>query len=167
VGRDRILALLGIAEEPPETPSTPTAPPPTTPSSRSENHDDRNAGTYARGEHAAARAYVYYTSPQVILGPVPDVEKTAQPAATSYGLRLPLGKNIDNGKQVFWDPVVTTPKKLTNQYVLIVGKSGAGKTQTASSFLWELSKAGVPSIIFDFQGIYLGEPHERRRKKFP
>jgi hypothetical protein len=38
---------------------------------------------------------------------------------------------------------------------LIVGKSGAGKTQTASAFLWELAKAGVPSIIFDFQGEYI------------
>jgi DNA phosphorothioation-dependent restriction protein DptH len=68
---------------------------------------------------------------------------------------MPLGKNIDNGRQVFWDPIVTTPKKLTNEHVLIVGKSRAGKTQTASSFLWELTKAGVPPIIFDFQGEYI------------
>ena len=36
-----------------------------------------------------------------------------------------------------------------------MGKSGAGKTQTTSAFLWELAKAKVPSIIFDFQGEYI------------
>src|SRR5208282_1434903 len=78
-----------------------------------------------------------------------------QASQALYELRLPLGKNTDNGKFIFWDPVTNTPKKLTNQHVLIVGKSGAGKTQTASAFLWELSKTGVPSIIFDFQGEYM------------
>jgi len=68
---------------------------------------------------------------------------------------LPRGKNTDTGKLVYWDPVTSTPKKLTNQHILIVGKSGAGKTQTAGAFLWELTKAGIPSLIFDFQGEYM------------
>jgi len=79
-----------------------------------------------------------------------------KPSVTSKdGLRILLGKNVDNNKTIFWDPFTTVPKKLTNQHILIVGKSGAGKTQTASSFLWELARAGVPSIIFDFQGEYI------------
>jgi DNA helicase HerA-like ATPase len=81
--------------------------------------------------------------------------QSTAPVAEPYHLRLFIGKNTDNGKQIYWDPISVLPKKLTNQHVLIVGKSGAGKTQTASAFLWELSKAGVPSIIFDFQGEYI------------
>ena len=48
--------------------------------------------------------------------------KTAEPVSLTnmakvqigtgaYELRLPIGKNIDNGKTVYWDPVTTTPKK--------------------------------------------------------
>jgi hypothetical protein len=160
VGRERILALLDIQEEPPDAPAappepssppptpkpiiSPTAPPPvampTTPVKVDKPHAPTPSATPSqRG-----------TSDLVSAAMKP---KAAQ--ATSYELRLPLGKNTDNGKQVFWDPISTTPKKLTNQHVLVVGKSGAGKTQTASAFLWELTKAGVPSIIFDFQGEYI------------
>jgi len=44
---------------------------------------------------------------------------------------------------------------LANQHVLIVGKSGAGKTQSAAAFMAELWNAKVPSVIFDFQGEYM------------
>ena len=43
------------------------------------------------------------------------------------GLRIPLGKNCDTKKDVYWDPFTQMPKKLANQHVLIVGKSGAGR----------------------------------------
>jgi Helicase HerA, central domain len=76
-----------------------------------------------------------------------------------------LGKNPDIGKSVYWDPFITKPEKLTNQHILIVGKSGAGKTQTTSAFLWELSKACVPSIIFDFQGEYISSSLTNRDGK--
>lgn len=75
---------------------------------------------------------------------------------TAPGLRIRLGKNCDTNKDVFWDPFTPIPKKLANQHVLIVGKSGAGKTQSAAAFVAELWKAGVPSVIFDFQGEYMG-----------
>lgn len=70
-------------------------------------------------------------------------------------LRIPLATNCDTKKAVYWDPVTQLPKKLANQHVLIVGKSGAGKTQSAAAFMGELWKAGVPCIIFDFQGEYM------------
>ncbi|MCA0453974.1 MAG: type IV secretion system DNA-binding domain-containing protein [Chloroflexi bacterium] len=71
--------------------------------------------------------------------------------------RVRLGIDYDTDHVVFWDPFTLTPKKLANQHVLIVGKSGAGKTQTASAFIWELSRLGIPAIIFDFQGEYMSD----------
>ncbi|MBA7547463.1 hypothetical protein ES705_39885 [subsurface metagenome] len=56
---------------------------------------------------------------------------------------------------MYWDPLVNKTKKLSNQHILIVGTTGAGKTQTASSFIDSLSQEGIPSIIFDFQGEYM------------
>lgn len=69
--------------------------------------------------------------------------------------RTPLGNNVDTRKAIFWDPLAEVPKKLANQHVLVVGKSGAGKTQTAAAFMAELWKIKVPCVIFDFQGEYM------------
>jgi len=66
-----------------------------------------------------------------------------------------LGKNVDNGTDVWFNPVKTTPKKLANQHILIVGKSGAGKSQTTSSILYELKNQNIPFLILDFQGEYI------------
>lgn len=66
-----------------------------------------------------------------------------------------LGKNVDNGKDVIFDPITLQPKKLANQHLLIVGKSGAGKSQTTSGILYELSKQDIPFLILDFQGEYI------------
>jgi len=79
------------------------------------------------------------------------------PKDIDIGICLYLGKDNDTQRDVYWDPLTKQPKKLTNQHLLIVGKSGAGKTQTAAAFVWELSKAGIPSIIFDFQGEYMSK----------
>ncbi len=84
------------------------------------------------------------TMPQSPVGP-----------AQTPGIRIPFGKNCDTKKEVYWDPSTPTPKKLANQHILIVGKSGAGKTQSAAAFMAELWKARVPCVIFDFQGEYM------------
>ena len=68
-----------------------------------------------------------------------------------------LGKNVDNGKDVVFDPTTLEPKKLANQHLLIVGKSGAGKSQTTSGLLYELSKQDIPFLILDFQGEYISK----------
>ncbi|MGV8080003.1 MAG: ATP-binding protein [Syntrophales bacterium] len=70
-------------------------------------------------------------------------------------LNVYLGKNSDSGKAVHWNPLSQAPKKLTNQHILIVGTTGAGKTQTASAFIESLCERKVPAIIFDFQGEYM------------
>lgn len=74
---------------------------------------------------------------------------------TTLSPRIILGPNVDNGKEVVFDPITMIPKKLANQHLLIVGKSGAGKSQTTSSVLYELSKQNIPFLILDFQGEYI------------
>lgn len=179
VGRERILTLLGIEEDPteprpaepppPPVPVSPVTPPPpvepptppsagvarspqtvTIPANLSEPPKEEAPAPPAKPPPAAA-VYPKPSKPE----PKPKTAPQPTPPAPPGQLRLPLGTNTDNGKPVFWDPATTIPKKLTNQHILIVGKSGAGKTQTASAFLSELAKAKVPSIIFDFQGEYI------------
>ncbi len=84
-------------------------------------------------------------------------KKEAAVPDTSSPVHILLGRDCDSGRNVYWDPFTATPKKLTNQHILIVGKSGTGKTQTTSSFLWQLSKAIIPAVIFDFQGEYISD----------
>jgi DNA phosphorothioation-dependent restriction protein DptH len=181
VGREPILTLLGIQEDPAELPPpctepppAPVPPPPLTPpppcsadpaippSSRSPfpPHKATVLGTIEEPPQdqppappaKAPTAPLVYPKP---LKPEPKTKTTLQPSPQPGHLHLPIGINTDNNKPIFWDPTITTPKKLTNQHILIVGKSGAGKTQTTSAFLWELAKAQIPSIIFDFQGEYI------------
>jgi len=81
--------------------------------------------------------------------------KTADAVTSEADLQIYLGKNSDSGKAVHWNPFATTPKKLTNQHILIVGTTGAGKTQTTSAFIDSLCEHNVAAIIFDFQGEYM------------
>jgi len=69
--------------------------------------------------------------------------------------RIRLGVDAHKGKDIFFDPFTLEPKKLANQHLLIVGKSGAGKSQTTSSILHEIHRCGVPFLILDFQGEYI------------
>ena len=80
--------------------------------------------------------------------PISEIPVTTKP-------KIILGANVDNGKEVIFDPITIFPKKLANQHLLIVGKSGAGKSQTTSSVLYELSKQDIPFLILDFQGEYI------------
>jgi DNA phosphorothioation-dependent restriction protein DptH len=82
-------------------------------------------------------------------------EREDSAAPTSPGVRIALGKNCDTDKEIYWDPFTQVPKKLANQHVLIVGKSGAGKTQSAAAFMAHLWAVKIPCVIFDFQGEYM------------
>ena len=54
-----------------------------------------------------------------------------------------------NKIKINWNPYSTL-----NPHILIVGKSGSGKTQTVKAIVMELNKLKVPSIIFDFHNEY-------------
>ena len=69
-------------------------------------------------------------------------------------VRVLLGNDHVTQAAVYWDPHTSVPTRLLNQHLLIVGKSGSGKSETTKSLLYELDRQGVPSIIFDFQGEY-------------
>ncbi len=91
-------------------------------------------------------------------GPSSKIDKSSDRVSESEEKpRINLGKNVDNGKEIVFDPNTLIPKKLTNQHLIIVGKSGAGKSQTTSGLLYELNKQGIPFLILDFQGEYLTE----------
>ena len=65
-----------------------------------------------------------------------------------------LGKNLETGEKEFWNPFPKTGA--INPHALIVGESGAGKTETIRSIVTELAQKGINSIIFDYgQGFSL------------
>lgn len=60
-----------------------------------------------------------------------------------------------SGEPVVWAPLAANAR-LTNQHILLVGRSGSGKTQTVMRLVAELHKRGVPSLITDFHGEFAG-----------
>ncbi|WP_053079534.1 DNA phosphorothioation-dependent restriction protein DptH [Clostridium massiliodielmoense] len=60
-------------------------------------------------------------------------------------IRVLLGNS--KGKDIYWE---FGDKGLGNRHLLISGKSGQGKTYFIQCLLLELSRRGVPSIIFDY-----------------
>ena len=92
------------------------------------------------------------------IGPTPS-ESSRVPSspvvgvATTEPFEILLGKNATTGESATWRPYAKTPR-LSNQHILVVGKSGSGKSETTKALIWELDRRGVPSIIFDYQGEY-------------
>lgn len=87
--------------------------------------------------------------------PLPGISGAGQEVTDLHPItRVYLGQNVVADQPAFWDPHTTTPKRLLNQHLLILGKSGSGKSETTKSLLYELDRQGIPSIIFDFQGEY-------------
>ncbi len=169
VGNETIRGLLDIppdVEAPPVAEVPPPEPPPagpsgtagTPPAAAPEAKKPPAQGYEETVEKQPVRVKRPEDEPPRAAPPAPPVaseQPKKVPPPAKAGLRVPLGKNCDTKKDVFWDPFTTTPKKLANQHVLIVGKSGAGKTQSAAAFMAELWKMKVPAVIFDFQGEYM------------
>jgi hypothetical protein len=170
VGNDTIRELLDIPSdvEAPPVQVTPTAPPPppeppTAPAEPLQSKESKKPTPmeYADTEETdriRIRTAEDEKKKQPVTkpsAPEPAEKPTEAEPPTQQELHIPLGKNCDTKKDVYWDPFTATPKKLTNQHILIVGKSGAGKTQSAAAFIVGLWKAKVPSVIFDFQGEYM------------
>lgn len=63
-------------------------------------------------------------------------------------LNIYLG--MSNGKKIYWQP-----QKEKNPHMLIVGTSGAGKTETIKAIIFELKKQKVPCFIIDFHDDFL------------
>lgn len=61
---------------------------------------------------------------------------------------LLIGTDDSTGELVFWNPFPAGGS--TNPHVLIVGESGSGKTYTVQCLLVELSRLGLPCVIFDY-----------------
>jgi len=162
LGNKEISELLEIRsteiEEPTESPFVATMSEDTSPvgqnpdNTHNEDGEKVESEIYAKEEFAPPDAKEQETdkvnhSGTVEESPAPSVSKPC----------IILGNNVDNGTEVLFDPNTMTPKKLANQHLLIVGKSGAGKSQTTSALLYELSKQDIPFLILDFQGEYISK----------
>ncbi len=66
----------------------------------------------------------------------------------SADLVIPLGKNKD-GELINWEPL-----KEKNPHLVIVGESGAGKSQTVKALISEQKQRGVAHVILDYGGEY-------------
>jgi len=64
------------------------------------------------------------------------------------GIKIYLGKS-DRGRDIYWNP-----GKEKNPHLLIVGTTGAGKTQTLKAIIYELNRLNIPCLIFDFHNEY-------------
>ena len=92
--------------------------------------------------------------------PVPQAKSPNETETTEKNnahVKVYLGEDLTTAQPAYWDPHTTEPKRLLNQHLLIVGKSGAGKSETTKSMLYELEHQDIPAIIFDFQGEYAHE----------
>lgn len=58
-----------------------------------------------------------------------------------------IGMNIQDDKQLVWNP-----EELMNGIVTITGGSGSGKTQCLKLMASNLTKRGIPCLIFDLHG---------------
>src|SRR5262249_15626822 len=104
VGRERILQLLGIEEEPPEAPAgpaAPTAPPAPPPPAPTKPEVKAAPSAEPPATKPPAPSPPKAAPPPQVTSDVVSVPGAPTPAVTPYGLRLPLGKNTDNGKPVF------------------------------------------------------------------
>jgi hypothetical protein len=174
VGRDRIWELLGLeTDEQTETPDN------TLPSEPAENHSgavtvepliaeseqEPPTGSISQEPETPISGATNSNQEEIERSKPQDFPEAVKPQIVpdppAPEFRLLLGKNCDTNADVWWSPFKTTPKKLANQHVLIVGKSGSGKTQTTMAFLLELQRLGVPSLIFDFQGEYMDSDFSR------
>ncbi len=62
-------------------------------------------------------------------------------------IRVLIGTSSKSNEEVYWE---FGHERLSNRHLLITGTSGQGKTYAIQSFLYELSKTNISSIIFDY-----------------
>lgn len=64
-----------------------------------------------------------------------------------------LGASSD-GHEISWDPFHPA-KRLNNAHMVVLGASGAGKTQVTRAIVHEFARLGGSSLIFDFKDDYV------------
>lgn len=82
--------------------------------------------------------------------PVRHAEAPASPAAVGAGVRLldvPLGSEHMASRPVIW-----APGRQSNGFLLVLGASGSGKTETLKVLGASIHGFGVPVLTFDFHG---------------
>lgn len=145
--------------EPPTPPNPSGEAPPASPASpevhraggSSENEFVRREGVSDLTDHAQ----VPIPTPALVEAFKPqDAGKVEAPQQEARSVRVVLGEDVITKQKLWWDPQVQVPKRLLNQHLLIVGKSGSGKSETTKGLIYDLHRQGVPSLIFDFQGEY-------------
>lgn len=62
-------------------------------------------------------------------------------------VRVLIGRSTRGGKEIYWE---FGNKGLNNRHLFISGRSGSGKTYCMQCLLYELTRQGIPAIIFDY-----------------
>jgi len=89
----------------------------------------------------------------------PPTPVQAPPPSRPGGLDIFLGPATD-GRRVDW-----SPGQLNNGHMIIIGGSGAGKTETIRCIATELSAEAMPVILIDFHGDMAASSGEIRSYK--
>lgn len=79
--------------------------------------------------------------------------KSSQGDSQKEGIEL--GEDVETGEGISWEP-----GKLANPHFLVLGGSGAGKTQTIKAAMLELHRQGLGVVALDFHGDLLIEGAE-------
>jgi hypothetical protein len=179
IGRPGIQELLEIVieddeeSEDPGTGGESVAPEPNQPSGATTQVSQETSiktGDTSLKQEATETTPKFEPEPETVTGGdsmSPDIPSIAEPVVTPPTNKTPpltppsqeeisvfLGRNVTTGRDEYWNPYTAIPRRLTNQHILIVGKSGSGKSESTKALIYELDKQGVPSIIFDYQGEY-------------
>lgn len=62
-------------------------------------------------------------------------------------IRVLIGVDVRTGERVYWE---YGHPQLPNRHILISGNSGTGKTYLIQSMMLELSRSGIPCVVFDY-----------------
>lgn len=87
--------------------------------------------------------------------PSPPESQPAAPGAVSSVIEpsILLGEKA-RGETISWQPY-RNGHPIYNPHTVIVGGSGSGKTETLKAFLYELNRAGIACLVFDFKDDYV------------
>ena len=87
---------------------------------------------------------------QIVIPNEPDEGQT-QPVANLEDIRILIGQDRSNHR-IFWE---FGHNQLANRHLLITGGSGQGKTYAIQTFLFELARQNISSVVFDYTDGFL------------